>query len=120
MDKLKQVSDGSLSFRCPGCGEVHNVTPEGARNGSAAKWQWNGSMNAPTFSPSVLVTSGHYVAWRSSEACWCTYNRDNPENPAPFSCYRCHSFVRGGLIEFLSDCTHALAGKTVAIPAWEE
>jgi hypothetical protein len=29
---------------------------------------------------------------------------------------RCHSFVRAGMIEFLSDCTHELAGKTVPIP----
>ncbi|MCZ4340562.1 hypothetical protein O4H52_03015 [Sphingomonadaceae bacterium G21617-S1] len=28
----------------------------------------------------------------------------------------CHSFVRNGQIEFLSDCTHALAGQTVPLP----
>jgi hypothetical protein len=28
----------------------------------------------------------------------------------------CHSFVRNGKIEYLSDCTHNLAGKTVDIP----
>lgn len=27
----------------------------------------------------------------------------------------CHSFVRNGKIEFLSDCTHELAGKTVEL-----
>lgn len=27
----------------------------------------------------------------------------------------CHSFVRDGRIEFLSDCTHALAGQTVEL-----
>lgn len=27
--------------------------------------------------------------------------------------YICHSFVREGRIEFLGDCTHALAGQTV-------
>lgn len=32
-------------------------------------------------------------------------------------CHTCHSFVRDGQIEFLSDCTHALAGKTVSLPA---
>lgn len=27
----------------------------------------------------------------------------------------CHSFVRDGRIEFLGDCTHELAGKSVAL-----
>jgi hypothetical protein len=30
----------------------------------------------------------------------------------------CHSFVTDGKIQFLSDCTHALAGQTVALPDW--
>ena len=30
----------------------------------------------------------------------------------------CHSFVRNGRIEFLGDCTHGLAGKTVDLPKW--
>jgi hypothetical protein len=29
---------------------------------------------------------------------------------------RCHSFVRGGMIEFLGDSTHDLAGQTVPVP----
>lgn len=33
---------------------------------------------------------------------------------------RCHSFVRAGMIEFLSDCTHALRGQTVSIPDWPD
>lgn len=32
----------------------------------------------------------------------------------------CHSFVRAGKIEFLGDCTHALAGQTVALPDWPD
>ncbi|PRY10275.1 hypothetical protein CLV24_1143 [Pontibacter ummariensis] len=30
--------------------------------------------------------------------------------------YLCHSFVRDGKIQFLSDCTHKLAGQTVELP----
>ena len=30
----------------------------------------------------------------------------------------CHSFVTDGLIQFLGDCTHALAGQTVDMPPW--
>lgn len=28
----------------------------------------------------------------------------------------CHSFIRGGLMEYLSDCTHEMAGQTVELP----
>lgn len=30
--------------------------------------------------------------------------------------HRCHSYVRNGHVEFLSDCTHELAGQTVELP----
>lgn len=57
-------------------------------------WTWNASLSAPTFDPSVLLQGGP------------------PGTP------RCHSFVRDGRIEFLSDCEHPLAGKTVDLPPW--
>ncbi|MGC4033677.1 MAG: hypothetical protein QM754_18485 [Tepidisphaeraceae bacterium] len=41
--------------------------------------------------------------------------RKEPDTKWPFTCYRCHSFVRDGQIEFLGDCTHELAGKTVPL-----
>jgi hypothetical protein len=28
----------------------------------------------------------------------------------------CHSFITDGKIQFLSDCTHSFAGKTVELP----
>lgn len=68
-----------MAFHCPGCGCSHVVRVEGP-----GAWGWNGSMDRPTFTPSVLVTPN-----------------------------RCHLFVRDGRIEFLRDCHHALAGQTV-------
>lgn len=67
-------------FRCPGCGELHTI---------GARWEFDGRLEAPTFKPSVLVTS--------------------PGRPD----YRCHLYIRGGMIEYLADCSHALAGRTV-------
>jgi hypothetical protein len=32
----------------------------------------------------------------------------------------CHSFVTDGRIQFLGDCTHALANQTFDLPGWEE
>jgi len=52
-------------------------------------------MNKPTFSPSIN----------------CNPNDD---------LHRCHSFVRDGMIQFLSDSWHKLKGQTVEIPEWGE
>lgn len=105
---LRSVEGGVLSFWCPGCDEAHVINP--------SIWTWNGSADKPTFAPSVLMKSGHYAD--PMPPCWCTYNAEHPNDPAPFKCRRCHSFVKEGRIEFLNDCTHALAGQTVPIPPW--
>src|SRR6266852_5021326 len=103
------MAEGEYAFHCPGCESAHAVTVEGTRDGSLAKWGWNGSMDAPTFSPSLLIRSGHYIPDRNSEQqCWCTYNAAHPNDPAPFVCSVCHSFVADGRIQFLSDSTHKL------------
>lgn len=61
-------------------------------------WDFDGNYEVPTFSPSVLTYGS---PWQT----------DVP---------RCHSFVRAGRIEFLSDCTHPLAGQTVDMVPWPE
>ncbi len=76
------------AFHCPGCDDVHTV---------GLTWKFNGDLEKPTFSPSILVT----------------YFEDETVKE------RCHSFVRDGQIQFLSDCTHALASQTVELPEWK-
>ena len=49
-------------------------------------WSWNGNVEKPTVNPSVLLTIGDE---------------------------RSHLFIRDGKIQYLSDCTHELAGKTI-------
>lgn len=105
------VGAKSVVFHCPGCRESHTVRVAGP-----SAWGWNGSLDAPTFTPSLLVRSGHYAPGHQGGDCWCTYNAENPAEPSPFRCQVCHSFIRDGRIEFLSDCTHELAGQTVEIP----
>jgi hypothetical protein len=95
------------SFNCPGCNTSHTV--------SIKQWQWNGSASEPTFTPSILVKSGHYS--RPGD-CWCTFNAAHPDDPSKFTCFICHSYVTGGKIQFLPDCTHALKGQTVELPDW--
>lgn len=117
---LRSVEGGGLVFMCPGCGDTHLIY-HGA--GAGPRWTWNGDAVRPTFSPSVLVRSGHYVPEHEKDGCWCTYNADQEakgEKPSKFKCGACHSFVTAGQIQFLSDCTHALAGETVPLPEWTE
>lgn len=99
--KVRVVGD-RVGFHCPGCDDFHQISTD--------MWTWDGSTEAPTFSPSVLVGGAQWAA-------------DNPFHKplhavAPGGRTVCHSFVRAGRIEFLSDCTHELAGQTVDIPEW--
>lgn len=96
---------------CPGCKTYHSVSVEGSH-----AWGWNGDVDRPTFTPSVLVRSGHYVPGSIQDSCWCTYNAEHPEKSERFKCGVCHSFVTDGNIQFLNDCTHELAGQTVPLP----
>jgi hypothetical protein len=111
--KLRSAEGSVLVFWCPGCDEPHGVT---IREGS---WTWNGDAERPTFSPSVLVRSGHFIPDHAG-SCWCTYNAEHPDAPAPFVCRTCHSFVVDGRIQFLGDCTHTLVAQTVDLPDWTE
>lgn len=80
-------------FQCPGCKCSHWVRARGPE----PRWSVTGLKDdSPTVAPSIRVRSGAGM-------------RDT-----------CHSFVRNGKIEYLSDCTHSLAGQTVDIPNFEE
>ncbi|ANZ49188.1 putative ammonia monooxygenase [Erwinia phage Machina] len=117
--RVKRTSDGKLSFLCPGCGVRHTAS---VSSSGGPQWSWNGDVDRPTLTPSVLVRSGHYVPGHDKSGCWCTYYADHPdEDPEDsFKCGVCHSFVTDGNIQFLNDCTHALAGKTVPLPELQE
>lgn len=91
------TDNGAVMFECPGCGLLHCANVTGDTN---PKWSWNGSLTAPTLSPSLLVR------WNMTGT-----NRLDKV---------CHSFVRDGKIQFLNDCTHSLAGQTVPLKPWEE
>ena len=107
--KLRIAEDGMLSFYCPGCKCHHSVYVDGSGH---PVWGFNGNYERPTLTPSVLVTSGHFISGHTGH-CWCDYNKEHPEDPVPNWCYRCHSFITDGKIQYLSDCSHELAGQTV-------
>ena len=114
--KLKILGDGLIGFYCPGCKEYHYIHTERSNH---PVWEFNGDYGKPTFSPSVLIRSGHYIQG-NNEHCWCTYNKEHSDNPAPFKCSVCHSFVTDGKMQYLSDCTHELAGQTIELQDVED
>jgi hypothetical protein len=81
------------AFHCPGCGYDHAFTV-GPPDGDRPRWSFNGSLEKPTFKPSLLC------------------NKDFPDT-------RCHSFATDDRIQFLQDCWHKLKGQTVDLPDWE-
>jgi len=103
--KLRSLEGGRVAFWCPGCEEIHAVA---VGKPGRPNWTFDGNVDAPTFSPSILVRYDHWVPPATPE----NMNR----GPQTKVAHVCHSFVRSGRIEFLGDCTHAFAGKTVPIP----
>jgi hypothetical protein len=79
-------------FFCPGCKRKHGFNVTGN-----IIWEFNGDMLNPTVSPSI----------------------NSSAHSGDRLIYRCHSFVKDGKIQFLSDCTHELAGQTVELPEIE-
>lgn len=112
---LRSYEGGQVAFWCPGCDTSHTVSV------APGGWGYNGNADRPTFEPSVLVRAGHHSD-RNNGSCWCTFYKENPPAPGErvFKCFRCHSFVRDGQIQFLDDCSHDLKGQTVPLPAWPE
>lgn len=106
MSRIRVINAERIGFHCPGCNRMHVVA---VGTGAGPRWTYNGDAELPTLSPSVLCT------WSEPS--------DNPEefdDPTKDVAKCCHSFVRGGQIQFLTDCTHSLAGTTVDLPPVSE
>ena len=109
---------------CPACncGHLFNTVPG---NNSAGKpkpvWTFNGSFERPTFRASMLVKSvslpkcdpntGDFARGIDGK-----YLLDDSGRILGTKDTICHSHVTDGMIQFLSDSTHSLAGKTVDLP----
>lgn len=85
--KVVAAEDGSVSFKCPGCGRWHVVNHAGN-----VRWNFNGDVDNPTIFPNIVCkTLG------SQEV-------------------SCHCIVENGKIRFLPDSKHALAGMVIDLP----
>lgn len=84
----------ALLFICPGCASAgmsgYHMLPVNSPNKSPS-WDWDGNLEAPTLSPSILT----HASGRQPQ---------------------CHSFLKAGVFQFLSDCTHDLKDQFVPMP----
>ena len=73
-------------YYCKGCGYDHAF----ALRSEGGHHDFNMDLDKPTISPSLLqnFTVGH----------------------------TCHSFIKDGMIQYLGDCDHNLAGQTIELP----
>lgn len=96
-------SDGRTGTRhyywCPGCNSLHGIAIRPHTQDNGAGWEFTGTLECPTYAPSQLTT------WPRQKG-----GVELPEQNV------CHTFIRGGMIEFLNDCTHALKGQTMPLP----
>lgn len=99
--KLRTVNDHgkvyqALMFVCPGCvaggpegyDGVHMLAVNVSEDIGKPSWNWNGNLESPTLSPSIL--SDGYS--------------------------KCHSYLTEGVFDFLTDSEHPLSGQKVPIP----
>jgi len=56
------------------------------RGDVSPKWNWDGNVDEPTITPSIRTKAHDFV---------------------------CHSYITKGKVQFLADCTHEYAGKTM-------
>lgn len=93
-------------YWCSGCDSLHQIAINPGKAPNGAGWDFSGTLDCPTYSPSVLVTWDY---WRDPDG----RQRTKEEGPLKKVC---HTFIRNGVVDFLGDCTHALAGQKVPLP----
>lgn len=116
---VRSAEDGMLLFWCPGCDGAHGIK---VGSGAGPRWSWNGNAEKPTFTPSILVRGTELSAAGELDRKRWEAAGFPSRNGIAFDSVQtvCHSFVTDGRIQFLGDCTHALAGQTVDLPSWDK
>lgn len=102
-------------FWCPACNCGHGIWTTVPNGTTGAVWQFNGDMERPSFTPSLLITRHLWdppVTPENQEE----WNR----NPWPQKEVKhiCHLFLTDGKIHYCSDSTHEMAGKVVDLVAF--
>jgi hypothetical protein len=90
-----------LRHYCPACQGLHMFFTDHADPQTGARWEWDGQICVPTFSPEM-----HIVQRRV-------------QNPKVIVSV-CHYRLRNGMLKFLSDCTHHCKGVEMELPPLPE
>jgi len=102
---------GVYSFKCPGCGDDHIIYTDPSNpmpNKEKSVWGFNGDLDNPTFSPSILYRIGRYVPGLTPEQiAYCEENE-----ALGMKSFICHSFVEAVKIRVLAD-SHRHPGETL-------
>lgn len=139
VERVTHNQDGpiyrSVYTWCPGCQNAHPFRvelypgcPPRSDGSTEPTWEWDGNLEVPTFSPSMLayyavhLCEGEHppVPCPDTEACSQVGHllvdgvpHDNTPHTRDPAWGNCHSFLRAGQWEFLGDSGHRLAGQTV-------
>lgn len=103
LSKKLMASEQSIHFMCPACKRVHSFRVTAPSD----NWTYNGNPESPTFSPSLKETYNGWVpAYDGSRG---MVRKEQI----------CHLYLTDGVITYQSDCTHDMAGATIALPDWD-
>lgn len=112
---LRNVEDhghaySAILIMCPACDDLHMLPVGGDVPPGKPKWEFNGNLEEPTLSPSILTRMFGYPKGIDPVLAAILKPSDQV----------CHSFLRNGVWEFLGDCTHAFAGQHIPSPELPE
>lgn len=108
---IEEATYVTVNIPGPSGNSTFPVITHGKREGTGC-WTWNGDTEKPTLKPSVLSQSGHFMEGHTG-TCWCDYNREHPDEPKKFVCFRCHTWINDGKAQFLEDSSHEFVGQTL-------
>ena len=102
--KLQQKTPDCLeyAFWCPACKCSHGFKTTGGE----PRWTFNSDFDKPTIRASILVKHSRAITNEEHKRLMGGEELDIPR-------ITCHLFITDGKIEYCTDCTHDLAGKTV-------
>lgn len=109
-DARDQSDHLRLKIWCPGCKSL-KMLPINGTSDKRPNWQFDGNLEKPTLSPSIKTS--YYMMSDEGEAAAERGDAPGPDGRYHGHEYVCHSFLKAGRWEFLSDCTHELKSQTV-------
>lgn len=93
----------TLMFWCQACQTHHAVPVRYAGDDGDTGWTWNGDREHPTLTPSLLTRGTVPLTDAQADKVLAGERIE----PAPLVC---HLFLTDGMIHYLADSTHVLAG----------